>query len=69
MTNKILLTYIGADLLFLISGGLLIIFALTTEAQNSSNPTVKTVANDLLLQTCPLNGMYTYFHIIDEEQY
>jgi hypothetical protein len=55
-TDKILLSYIVVDLVFLITGGLLIIFALTVEAQNKNAPTAANVANDLLLQTCPLRA-------------
>lgn len=38
------------------SGGLLIIFALTTEAQVGQDFTVKNVARNLLLNMCPLKG-------------
>jgi hypothetical protein len=54
--DNILLTYITVDLLFVISGGLLIIFALMTEGEAKSVPTLDTVARDLLLFRCPLNG-------------
>jgi hypothetical protein len=54
--DRILLTYVAADLLFVISGGLLIIFALTTKVEAREVPTLDNVARDLLLDTCPLNG-------------
>jgi len=44
------------DILFVVSGGLLIIFALTTEAETSQTPTVQTVARNLLLLKCPLEA-------------
>ncbi len=65
MQDKILLTYILADLLFLVSGALLIIFALTTKASNTSTPTVNSVANELLLDTCPLNGQSRFLTLIN----
>lgn len=58
MRDNILITYIVADILFVVSGGLLIIFALTTEAETSQTPTIKTVARNLLLNMCPLSGQY-----------
>jgi len=54
--DNILLTYIVVDLLFVVSGGLLIIFALMTESEAKTVPTVNTVARDLLLFRCPLNA-------------
>jgi hypothetical protein len=56
MRDNILLTYVFVDILFVITGGLLIIFALTTESEISQTPTVATVARDLLLAQCPLTG-------------
>ena len=57
MRDKILLTYIITDLLFVASGGLLIIFALVTKSEITSTPTLDNVARDLLFNICPLNGM------------
>jgi hypothetical protein len=54
--DKILLTYILMDLLFVIAGGLLIIFALITENEITVAPTISTVARNLLLMRCPLTG-------------
>ena len=58
--DKILLTYVAADLLFVISGGLLLIFALTTRVEANEIPTLGSVARDLVLATCPLNGGNKY---------
>lgn len=54
--DRILLAYVAADLLFVISGGLLLIFALTTRVETSETPTLSNVARDLVLSTCPLNA-------------
>ena len=54
--DNIFLTYVAADILFVVSGGLLIIFALTTEAEMAKTPTVNTIARNLLFQQCPLSG-------------
>jgi hypothetical protein len=54
--DRILLTYVAADLLFVISGALLIIFALNTKVEATETPTLENIARDLLLNTCPLNG-------------
>lgn len=56
MRDNVLITYIVADVLFVVTGGLLIIFALTTEAETSQTATVKTVARNLLLNMCPLSA-------------
>ncbi|TVY17091.1 hypothetical protein LARI1_G005181 [Lachnellula arida] len=54
--DNILLSYILVDILFVLSGGLLIGFALITESEATSVPTINTVARDLLLLRCPLNA-------------
>jgi len=51
--DYILLSYAAMDILFVVAGGLLIIFALTTEAEISATPTVATVSRSLLLLQCP----------------
>jgi len=56
MKDKILLTFILTDLLFLGTGGLLIGFSLITEAEKTNTPTVSTIARNLLLAMCPLTG-------------
>jgi len=56
MRDKILLTYVAVDALFVVTGGLLLIFALTTKARITDTPTLANVANDLILSTCPLNA-------------
>ncbi|KAH6724746.1 hypothetical protein DL95DRAFT_285055 [Leptodontidium sp. 2 PMI_412] len=54
--DSILLTYMAMDAAFVISGGLLLIFALVTKAEIASGPTADKVARDLLFDMCPLNG-------------
>jgi len=56
MRDNILIGYILVDLLFVLSGGLLIIFPLWTENETSVVPTVQTVARNLILMQCPLNA-------------
>ena len=59
MRDNILLTYVVMDILFVVCGGLLILFALTTQAEIGETPTLSNVARDLLLNTCPLQGQYS----------
>jgi len=56
MSDRILLTYIGLDLLFLLSGVLLLVFALTTDSNMTKTPTVDDVARNLLLMQTPLSA-------------
>jgi hypothetical protein len=57
MMNKLMLTYLGVEFLFLISGGLLLGFSLVSEQQERGTKTVSNVAYDILLGQCPLTGM------------
>ena len=56
MRDNILLTYLVADVLFVVSGGLLIVFALTTESEEHATPKKNDIARNLLLNMCPLSG-------------
>lgn len=56
MRDNILLTYIVMDILYVVSGGLLLIFALTTQAEIKGTPELATIARNLLLDECPLTG-------------
>jgi hypothetical protein len=56
MSDRILLCYIGLDLLFLLSGVLLLVFSLTTQSQMTKTPTVQDVAHNLLLMETPLSA-------------
>jgi hypothetical protein len=55
--NKLMLTYLAVEFLFLISGGLLLGFSLVSEQQERGTKTVSNVAYDILLSQCPLTGM------------
>lgn len=54
--DNILLSYVAVDFLFLVTGAILLVFALMTEGEEKTVPTLDTVARDLLLFRCPLNG-------------
>jgi hypothetical protein len=54
--DKIFLTYVAADVLFVVSGGLLILFSLKTEAELTNTPTVQNLAQILLLRECSQSG-------------
>jgi hypothetical protein len=52
--NKLLLTYLGVDFLFLLCGGLLLGFSLVNQQQQQSKLNTSTVAFSVLLNECPL---------------
>ena len=54
--DNILLTYVVVDVLFVLTGALLIIFAITTQSEITKSFTKANVVDDLLLGMCPLNG-------------
>jgi len=56
MINKLMLTFLGVEFLFLISGGLLLGFCLVSEQQERGVKTVSNVAYDILLFQCPLTA-------------
>ncbi|KKY13818.1 putative tetraspanin [Diplodia seriata] len=56
MANKLMLTFLGFEVLFLLSGGLLMGFALFSENSMRSKPTADTVAPHLLLKRTPLTA-------------
>jgi len=51
-----MLSFVGAEVLFVVGGVLLIVFSLNMEAQMSEAPTIKSLARDLLLMMCPLSA-------------
>jgi hypothetical protein len=57
MVDRVLLTFIFSDFLFLLTGGLLIGFSVFTQNQSSQAPTLNNVTTNLLLDRCPLTGM------------
>jgi len=56
MHNKVLLTFILNDMLFLFAGAFLLGFSLIGQGLEKSNPTITSVARDLLLLECPLSA-------------
>ena len=48
--------YIIVDLVFAASGGVLLAFALISKTMDNSTPTANSIARDLSLSMCPLNG-------------
>jgi len=54
--NKLMLTFLGVEFLFLASGGLLLGFCLVSEQQERGVKTVANVAYDILLFQCPLTA-------------
>ncbi|KAF1991633.1 tetraspanin [Aulographum hederae CBS 113979] len=56
MVNKIVLTYLAADFVFVATGGLIMGFSLISESLIRATPTIGNVAQDLLLGECPLTA-------------
>lgn len=54
--NKLMLTYLGVEFLFLLCGGLLLGYALIGEQVERSTPTTSNVAYMLLLGQTPSAG-------------
>ena len=57
MPTKLMLAFVGMDLLFAGCGGLLLGFSLLSEQAMRATPTVDNVTKNLLLGQCPLTGM------------
>jgi hypothetical protein len=55
--DNILLTYVVVDVIFVVTGALLIIFAINTQIEIAKPFTKDNVVKDLLLGMCPLRGM------------
>lgn len=53
MKDKVLLTFAVAELLFLVSGVLLLVFALTSHSNIGSTPKLSTVARNVVLMETP----------------
>jgi len=56
MRDNILLSYVLSDMLFVVSGGLLIVFALIMQNETDQTPTLTTAARNLILLQCPLRA-------------
>ena len=57
--KKLMLTFLGANGLFLASAGILLGFCIVSEQQERASKNVDNVAFDVLLTECPLRGMHT----------
>jgi hypothetical protein len=56
MRDKVLLSLVIFDVLFLVAGGLMIAGALKAKNDYQQPSTLSTVASNLLLMRCPLTG-------------
>ena len=54
--KKLMLTFLGANFLFLASAGLLLGFCIVSEQQENAPKNKNNVAFDVLLTECPLQG-------------
>jgi hypothetical protein len=59
MPTKLMMIFVGFDLIFAGCGGLLLGFSLMSEQNMRSTPTTSNVAQNLLLHQCPLTGTTT----------
>ena len=57
MANKILIVFLLFEFLFLLCGGLMVAVAFVARSASSNDPTIRNVAQNLLLSHCPLMGM------------
>lgn len=55
--NKLMIIFLVVNIIYLLSGGLILAFALLSKRQLHSSPTKSNVAQTLLLGQCPLTGM------------
>lgn len=58
MVNKILASFLAADVLFLLCGGLLLAVALVSKAEIRDGRTPDNVREMVLLEHCPLTGSF-----------
>jgi hypothetical protein len=56
MANRVLLAFLAFDMLFLLAAALLIAFPMIMKDRMNRAPTQETVAENLLLERCPLTG-------------
>ncbi len=57
MVDKIFLTFVLSDFLFLLTGGLLIGFSMIAQNETSQTPTLDNITTNLVLGQCPMTGM------------
>lgn len=58
MLDKVLLSLMVTDVLFLATGGLMVGVAVKANNDMISGPTLDTVASNLLISRCPLTGKF-----------
>jgi hypothetical protein len=56
MANRVLIAFLAVDMLFVLAAALLIAFPMIMKEQRKRTPTQETVAENLLLDRCPLTG-------------
>jgi hypothetical protein len=57
MVDKIFVTFISSDFLFLLTGALLIGFSVISQNEAAQDPTLSNVTTNLLLDWLPLTGV------------
>ena len=60
MVNRILAAFIAADALFVLCGGLLLAVVLVTQAKIREGETFDNVKEMVLLEHCPLTGLFPF---------
>lgn len=61
MVNKILASFIAADVLFVLCGGLLLAVALVSQAKIRGERDMDNVKEMILLEHCPLTGSFAAY--------
>jgi hypothetical protein len=56
MPSKLMMIFVGVDVVFGLCGGLIMGFSLISEGTMRASPTLDNVAGNLLLDQCPLTG-------------
>ncbi|KAH8811501.1 hypothetical protein F5884DRAFT_854845 [Xylogone sp. PMI_703] len=56
MKDRILLTFALSEFLFLVCGGLILVFSLVEKSERNKAPTLDNVATNILLSMCPLTA-------------
>jgi len=62
MVDKILVTFVLSDFLFLLTGALLIGFSVISQNDAAQTPTLSNVTTNLLLGRLPLTGVFSPLH-------
>ena len=65
MANRVLVAFSFFSVLFLTSGILLLIYALTGKRSSDAEPTEDNVIQSILYRQCPLDGKHIRYSIYD----